>query len=88
MLATAIESILKVVKPHLSSCIFHLVFKYCTSLKNIIIPKSVVEMGYSIFEGCDSLATIYCEAEEKPEGWDDNWIGDECDAEVIWGYKK
>ena len=29
ILATAIESILKVVKPHLSSCIFHLVFKYC-----------------------------------------------------------
>ena len=63
-------------------------FSDCSSLESIVIPKSVVRMYDYVFDGCDSLATIYCEAEEKPEGWDDNWLGDECDAEVIWGYKK
>ncbi len=62
-------------------------FSCCSSLASIIIPKSVVEIGYSVFEGCDSLATIYCEVESKPDGWADEWLGD-CEAEIIWGYKK
>ncbi len=63
-------------------------FSDCTSLASITIPKTVTEMGCSVFEYCDSLVTIYCEAESKPDGWSDYWLGDDCEAEVIWGHKK
>ncbi len=63
-------------------------FTDCTCLTSITIPKTVAKMGCSVFEYCTSLKTIYCEAEEKPNGWSDYWIGNECEAEVIWGYKK
>ena len=36
---------------------------------------------------CDPLTTIYCEVESKPNGWADEWFGD-CEAEIVWGYKK
>jgi hypothetical protein len=74
--------------PNTVQCIEEGVFDSCENLKSITIPNSVTEMGGFVFSGCSSLETIYCEAEEKPDGWDDDWVGDECDAEVIWGYKK
>ena len=37
-----------------------------------MIPDSVTSIGEYAFKGCSSL-TIYCAAEKKPEGWDDNW---------------
>lgn len=33
-------------------------FSYCTSLKTITIPNSVIELGRGAFEGCTSLETI------------------------------
>lgn len=63
-------------------------FSDCTSLTSIIIPDSVTSIGSSAFSGCDSL-TIYCEAEEKPNGWDEQWnylyYHETCP--VVWGYK-
>lgn len=32
----------------------------------------------------DYLSAIYCEAESKPDGWDEGWNGS--NAEVYWGY--
>jgi hypothetical protein len=40
-------------------------------------------MDDDVFLGCSSL-TIYCEATEKPAGWDDDWNGN-CDN-IFWGH--
>ena len=47
-------------------------FAYCSSLKSIFIPKSVVKIGRQVFVSCENIK-IYCEAEEKPAGWSDDW---------------
>ncbi len=55
------------------------VFNMCTSLTSVYIPKSVVTISgdgttvYSIFRNANSAVQIYCEAESKPEGFNDNW---------------
>ena len=59
-------------------------FWSCFSLKSINIPKSVEKMGDRVFVQC-TQATLYCEAEEKPEGWSDAW--NENGGTVVWGHK-
>ncbi len=59
-------------------------FYDCSSLESITIPNSVTSIGNYAFSGCSNL-TIYCEAESKPSGWDDEWNSDDCP--VVWGYK-
>lgn len=58
-------------------------FAGCRELSSIYIPKSVTTMDSSVFLGCDVIS-IYCEAESKPNGWDEEWVGNE-DAPVYWG---
>ena len=55
-------------------------FSGCSSLTSIVIPSSVTSIGEYAFSGCSSL-TIYCEASEKPRGWD--WWNDS-DRPVVW----
>ena len=62
------------------------VFYRCTSLESVVIPKSVTNIEYSIFEGCTSINKIYCEAESKPDGWDDDW--NRYGIDVVWGHKE
>ena len=50
-------------------------FKGCSSLSSIIIPNSVTSIGPSAFTDCNNL-TIYCEIENKPSGWNNNWNKD------------
>ncbi|MBQ7912632.1 MAG: leucine-rich repeat protein [Clostridia bacterium] len=47
-------------------------FYNCSSLTEIVIPDSVTSIGDDAFYNCSSL-TIYCEAENQPEGWDSYW---------------
>ena len=47
-------------------------FGYCSSLKSIFIPKSVVKIGNQILKNCETIK-IYCEAEEQPAGWSEQW---------------
>lgn len=61
------------------------VFADCVNLEEIIIPKSVKNMGANVFYNC-SVLVIYCEAESKPQNWDENWNVDNCN--VIWNCKK
>lgn len=60
-------------------------FKGCTGLTAIIIPHNVSIIGYSIFDDCTGLNAIYCEAESKPDAWQNTWKGN-CSVEPIWGY--
>ncbi len=59
-------------------------FYKCKSLTSIIISDSVTSVGSYAFRDCDSL-TIYCQAQSKPSGWDNDWNYSNCT--VVWGYK-
>jgi hypothetical protein len=61
-------------------------FQNCADLIAVYIPKSVYAIHEDAFLHCEG-ATIYCEAEKKPEGWDDDW----CETianEVHWGVSR
>lgn len=62
-------------------------FTYCTSITSIVIPASVTSIGSKAFNGWNNTQTIYCEASEKPDGWNDKWAGTDCKANIVWGYK-
>lgn len=62
-----------------------LAFKNCKSLRHIFIPKSVKSISMEVFSGCNNL-TVYCEAESKPSGWNDDWNPD--NRPVVWGCSK
>ena len=59
-------------------------FSSCSGLKSIIIPNSVTIIDQFAL-GCGLGVTIYCEAVEKPEGWNNMW--NFSSGSVIWGYK-
>ncbi len=46
-----------------------------TALITIGIPASVTEIGAGAFAGCYAT-NVYCEAKEKPAGWDQYWYRD------------
>ena len=50
-------------------------FAYCTSLKKLIIPKTVVSLGAYQFGGWkgDQVVYIRYKREEIPAGWDPRW---------------
>ena len=48
-------------------------FSKCTGLESITIPDSVEGMGSSVFKGCFALKMIYCQAQQKPNGWASDW---------------
>ena len=65
-------------------------FDNCTSLKKVFIPKTVTTMSYNVFQRCNPDLMIYCEASEKPSGWDDAWCKASSSSynipkEVFWG---
>lgn len=59
-------------------------FVNCSGLESAAIPEQVERIGSLAFEGCRGLH-VYCEAEEKPQEWADDWVDDAC--KVDWGYK-
>ena len=59
-------------------------FANCGNLKSIFIPKSVEKIGLGAFVYCWNLK-FRCEAESKPEGWNERWNMNQCP--VIWGAK-
>ena len=68
-------------------------FLGCHVLSEVFIPASVQTIGAQALEIRNDYydvagygkATIYCEAQSKPTGWNDNWTTSE--VEVIWGAK-
>ena len=59
-------------------------FIYCNKLNQIMIPNSVTTIGERAFSECNNL-TIFCEAEAKPVGWNDDW--NSSGRPVVWGCK-
>lgn len=60
-----------------------------TGIRNIVIPKSTTTLGESILGRCKNPITVHCEAESKPEGWNDNWAKNAPEGTTIdWGYKR
>ena len=62
-------------------------FLGCSGLEEIFIPISVTTVRNSIFEGCTNLTKIYCQANSKPNGWDNNWMS-YCPATVYWNSER
>lgn len=60
-------------------------FDGCTNLESITIPKTVKKIGENAFDYCIKLK-IYCEANKKPIGWNDNWNPN--NLPVVWGAKQ
>jgi hypothetical protein len=58
-------------------------FTYCWNFLYVVIPESVESIGYDAF-GTAFRLTIYCEAKERPEGWNAYWA--HADHTVVWGY--
>lgn len=67
------------------------VFEYCESLKYVIIPSSVLNIGYGLFYNTNrDNIKIYCETKTKPDGWNENWAlwhygYNEYQVTVYWG---
>lgn len=66
-------------------------FAHCKELRSIYIPITVTEIGSCAFYGTPDLV-INCEANTKPENWDDNWCEKERiiqlgATEINWGVK-
>ncbi len=64
--------------------VYHDALSGCGSLAAIIIPETVACVGQQAFMNCSS-ATIYCEAEQKPDDWYADW--NNSNRPVEWGCK-
>ncbi len=61
-------------------------FAGCSGLLTVTIPKTVEKIGNFAFAEC--AATINCEVENIPDGWDSDWLGvEKYKGKVVWGYK-
>ena len=59
-------------------------FSDCYNLTIVTIPDSVMNIGHVAFSVCYNLNIIYCEAESRPEGWENTWNYEGC--YVKWGW--
>ncbi|MBE5737410.1 MAG: leucine-rich repeat domain-containing protein [Clostridiales bacterium] len=78
-----------IIIPNTIKSIGNYAFRACFSLESIVIPNSVTTIGENVFYFCTVLDTIYCEAEDKPTGWDSNWNRNDYNGsyhDVYWGY--
>lgn len=71
--------------PNSVTCISDYAFSNCANLTFIKIPSSVTSIGLKAFVNCKRL-TIYCEVEEKPIQWHNEWNSTHCT--VVWGHKQ
>ena len=66
------ESLKSIEIPSSVTSIDYSAFLGCSSLESTTIPDSVTTIYSGAFEECSSLI-IYCEAAERPAGWDAEW---------------
>ena len=80
------RSISTITVPDSVEVICYRAFEYCTALRKVYIPDSVKTVGADLFAQL-SNATIYCEADSFPSGWDDDWRLDHIGM-IYLGYTK
>ena len=69
--------------PNSVTSIGDLAFGGCSGLLSVTIPKTVEKIGNLAFVEC--TATINCEVDSKPNGWANDWLGDEeYKGKVVW----
>ena len=61
-------------------------FRNCSSLRQVIIPAGCTVIKAYAFQGCSTECVLNCEANEKPDAWENNWNISNC--QVIWGYTR
>ena len=61
-------------------------FRNCSSLRQAIIPAGCTVIKAYAFQGCSTECVLNCEANEKPDAWENNWNTSNC--QVIWGYTR
>ena len=57
-------------------------FENCSRLKYIFIPASVSDIDFGLFSNTLHV-NIFCQAQSKPDGWNDNWNDNR--PNVTWG---
>lgn len=73
------DRIRSVVIPDSVTTIESFAFAY-TNIEKVYIPNSVTTVGQGAFT-MSSEVTVYCEAESRPEGWNERW----CDGQsIVW----
>ena len=83
------ESLHRLVLPSSLTTIKTQAFQGASGLTEVYIPNSVSKVGGLVFYFCDrDKLTVYCEAESRPSGWEEDW--NEVDrsgwrCEVVWG---
>lgn len=87
------DNIVSVEIPDCVTAIGYNAFYSCDLLKKVVVPASVVSIKPSVFE-YSNLLTIYCEADERAEGWSEAWnysknsdSYEKYELPVVWGYK-
>ena len=70
---------------HIDSNVFN---NYMSDSLCLIIPNSVITIGENAIQNC-IMPIIFCEAVSKPEGWDENFIGNFSSSlsQIVWDYK-
>lgn len=60
---------------------------YLTGVKQITIPASVVNMASGAISWGYKNKLVLCEAESKPDGWDENWMLFASNIPPVWNCK-
>ena len=70
---------------HIDSNVFN---NFISDSLCLIIPNSVITIGENAIQNC-IMPIIFCEAVSKPEGWDENFIGNSSLSlsQIVWDYK-
>ena len=56
----------------------------CQKIVKMVLPNTITTVGESAFSYC-TQGVLYCEAESRPEGWNEGF-STESSIKVVWGY--